>query len=187
MATERIPSAVEKPFRKALGHAIRNEFDEFRETLLALDDQQVQAALGLCSYVAGFVAIDVSGRQWPNERDQRGIAERATKGGNAREFGLTSEESHAYLTRVALGSDSLESVFPATAESNKDAVTLSFVIAGHTLTAFCPADLEWPEYLTVLEEMYEASAETNLALLPALMLRSRRLGSPRAFGKVRSS
>jgi hypothetical protein len=63
MTTDRIPDAIEKPFRKALGHAIRNEFSDFRKTLRTLDDQQVSVYLGLCAYIAGFVAIDVSGRQ----------------------------------------------------------------------------------------------------------------------------
>jgi hypothetical protein len=187
MNPERIPPAIEKPFRKALGHAIRNELDEFREALLALGDEQVLACLSLCAYVTGFVAIDVSGGQWPNEHNRSGIAERATKGVKAREFGLTPEESYAYLVRVALGFEPLDTVFPATTEGNKDAVTLSFVIAGHIMTAFCPVDLEWWEYLTIMEEAYEASASASLALLPALMLRSRRLGSPRVLGGNRDA
>lgn len=97
---------------------------------------------------------------------------------------LTAEESRACLTRVALGSGPLDSFFPAVRDGSKDTVTLSFVIAGHLLTAFCPADLEWSGYLTVLEKMYGAAAGMNPALLPALMLRSVLLGSPCAFGTV---
>ena len=63
----RISHDIEKPFREALGHAIRNELEEMREALLRLTDEQIASCLNLCAFVAGYVAIDVCGRQWPNE------------------------------------------------------------------------------------------------------------------------
>ena len=41
---------------------------------------------------------------------------------------------------------------------------------------------EWWEYLNRIEEATEAALATDLDLLPALMLRSRRLTSPGATG-----
>lgn len=177
-----IPPAIEKPFRKALGHAIRNEFDDFRQTMLGLTNEQAAVCLYLCQYVAGFVAIDVCGRQWPDEDNRRGIANATTESANAREFGLTQQESYDYLVRVALGFEPLDSVFPLADGGNKDAATLSFVITGQLLLSFHPADMKWWDYLTIIEEIYEASATADLAMLPALILRSRRMGSPRDFG-----
>lgn len=62
----------------------------------------------------------------------------------------------------------------------EDAATLSFVITGHLLVAFRKAEEHWWEYLNRIEEAMEAALATDLDLLPALMLRSRRLSSPGA-------
>jgi hypothetical protein len=176
MTIPRISHDIEKPFRKALGHAIRNEHEEMRQTLLRLTDEQVASCLNLCAIVAGYVAIDVCGRQWPNEANLRVIAKAATEPTFAREFGLGAEDSYAYVKRVALGSEPLDTVFP----SLGDGATLSFVITGHLLAAFGRDNEEWWEYLTRIEEVYEAASAVDLDLLPALMLRSRRLTAPGA-------
>jgi hypothetical protein len=176
MTIPRISHDIEKPFRKALGHAIRNEHEEMRETLLRLTDEQVASCLNLCAIVAGYVAIDVCGRQWPNEANLRVIAKAATEPTFAREFGLKVEDSYAYVKRVSLGFEPLDTVFP----SLGDGATLSFVITGHLLAAFGRDEEEWWEYLSRIEEVYEVAQAADLDLLPALMLRSRRLGSPGA-------
>jgi hypothetical protein len=171
MEIERIFPGLEKPFRQALGHAMRNEIEDMRRTLAELSQEQVMACLGLCLFVAGYVAIEVCGRLWPDEDNLRKIAERTTKSTNAREFGLKAENAYAYLKRAALRLEPLDDVFP----SMENAVTLSFVITGHIVTAYCPADMEWWEYLNKIEDILEASEAADLGLLPALMLRSRRL------------
>jgi hypothetical protein len=178
MTIDRISPETEKPFRKALGHAIRNEFEEMRETLLSLTDEQIVTCLGLCALVSGYVAIDACGRQWPDEDNLRRIAEATTTGTYAREFGLRVQDSYDYVKRVALRSEQLDKVFP----SPENAATLSFVISGHLLGAFRPASQHWWEYLNRIEEAMEAALATDLDLLPALMLRSRRLTSPGASG-----
>ena len=58
--------------------------------------------------------------------------------------------------------------------------TLSFVITGRLLVAFRPAEQHWWEYLNKIEEAMEVALAADLDLLPALMLRSRRLTSPSA-------
>jgi hypothetical protein len=182
---ERIPTAVEKPFRKALGHAIRNEIGDLTETLLALTDEQVTACLNLCVFAAGFVAIDACGRQWPNEKNRHALAQATTRSTHAREFGLSEQESYDYLVRVVLGSEQLDSVFSSADDGDHDAVTLSFVITGQLLLAFGSAETNWWDYLDIIEGVYEVTAVADLALLPGLMLRSRKLGSPRVFGEIK--
>ena len=176
MTIPRISTDIEKPFRKALGHALRNELDEMREGLLRLTDEQVASCLSLCAFVSGYVAIDVCGRQWPDEDNLRGIAEETTTSSNARVFGLKAEDSYAYVKRVALRGERLDAVLSPV----EDAATLSFVITGHLLVAFSKAEEDWWEYLNRIEEASEAALATDFDLLPALMLRSRRLASPGA-------
>jgi hypothetical protein len=187
MQAERIPTTLEKPFRKALGHAIRNQMEDLHGVMLALTDEQVIACLNLCAFAAGFVVIDVCGREWPDDDSLHGIARAATKSTNAREFELTQQETHDYLVRVVLGSEPIDSVFPPVDERNHDAVTLSFVITGQLLLSFHPAEIKWWDYLDIIENVYEITAVADLALLPGLMLRSRRLGSPRTFGDTKGA
>jgi hypothetical protein len=176
MTIPRISPDIEKPFRKALGHAIRNEFEEMRQVLIRLSEEQIAYCLSLCVHVSGYIAIDVCGRQWPNEVNLHVIAEAATESTFARQSGLKAEDSYAFVKRVALGFESLDKVFP----SPEGAAILSFAITGHLLAAFGREDEDWWEYLNKIEEVYEVAQAADLDLLPALMLRSRRLTSPGA-------
>jgi hypothetical protein len=180
MTIPRITPDIEKPFRKALGHAIRNEHEEMWQVLRGLSQEEFVSCLSLCVHVSGHVAIDVCGRQWPNEANLRVIAEAATESTFAREFGLKAEDSYAYMKRVVLGFEPIDKVFP----SPEDAVTLSFTITGHLLGAFHLAEEEWWEYLNRIEEAYEVAKAADLDLLPALMLRARRIASPGESGAV---
>jgi hypothetical protein len=176
MTIPRLSPDIEKPFRDALGHAIRNEIDEMHEGLLRLTDEQIASCLSLCAFTSGYVAIDVCGRQWPDEDNLRRLGEATTKSNNARAFGLKAEDSYAYVKRVALRGEPLDTVL----SPPEDAATLSFVITGRLLVAFRTADQHWWEYLNKIEEATEAALAADLDLLPALMLRARRLTSPGA-------
>lgn len=180
MTTPRISTDIEKPFRDALGRAIRNEIEQMHEGLLRLTDEQIISCLGLCAFVAGYVAINACGRQWPDEDNLRRLAEGATTSNNARAFGLKAEDSYAYVKRVALRGEPVDTVL----SPPWDAGTLSFVITGHLIVAFGTVDQHWWEYLNKIEAAYEAALATDLDLLPALMLRSRRLTSPGASDAV---
>ena len=173
MTIPRISPDIEKPFRDAVAHAMRNEHEEMREVLSRLTEEQIASCLSLCVHVSGYVAIDACGRQWPDEDNLRRIAEETTTATKAREFGLNAQDSYDYVKRVALRAEPLDRVFP----SPEDAATLSFVITGHLLVAFGPATEHWWEYLNRIEEAYEAAQATDLDLLPALILRARRLTS----------
>ncbi|MGH3246807.1 MAG: hypothetical protein ACRDOI_11430 [Trebonia sp.] len=172
----RIGADIEKPFRDALEHALRNEHEEMFEVLLRLNDEQIASCLDLCATVSGYIAIDVCGRQWPDEDNLRRIGEATTESSNARAFGLKAEDSYAYVKRVALRGEPLNTVLSPLA----DAATLSFVITGHLLVAFRPADQHWWEYLNKIETAYEAAQTVDLDLLPALILRPHRPTPPSA-------
>lgn len=45
-----------------------------------LPDEELIACIGLCVMTAGYIAIDVCGREWPGEENLRKIAHAATKG-----------------------------------------------------------------------------------------------------------
>lgn len=64
----RISPGIEKPFRDALCHAIRNEIIEMHEGLLQLTSEQIFSCIDPCAFVAGYIAIDVSGTRWIAER-----------------------------------------------------------------------------------------------------------------------
>jgi len=170
----RLSRDIEKPFRDALGHAIRNEIDEMEEELLNLTDEQIFSCLTLCVHVTGYIAIDVCGKQWPDEDNLRRLGKAAPKSNNARAFGLKEEDAYAYVKRVVLGGERLDLVF----SPPEHAATLSFVITGHLVVAFSKGYDHWWEYLNRIEEAYEVAQVTDLALLPALMLRARRPTSP---------
>lgn len=172
----RTPPRIEKPFRHALGHAIRNEFDDFRDTLGDLPDEELMGCMGLCVFTAGYVAISVCGREWPDEDNLRDIAKATTKSSFARSFGLSADDSYAYIKRVALQFEPLDQVFPDArfdAEEQRDPLVLAFKITGHLLTAYCPEELEWPQFLDKIEEANEIAAAMNLDVLPGMMLRAR--------------
>lgn len=173
MEIEQIPPSIEKPFRKALGHAIRNEFDEFRETLGNLPELDLIACVGLCIFTAGYVAVDVCGREWPGERNLRKIAEATTESSFARSFGLSADDSYVYIKRVALQFEPLDEVFPD-AQEDRDAILLTFKITGHLLTTYFPEGTHWFQFLDKIEQVYELSEISNLDVLPGMMLRARR-------------
>jgi hypothetical protein len=114
--------------------------------------------------------------KWPIEDNLRRLAEETTTSNNARAFGLKAEDSYAYVKRVALRGEPLNAVLSPI----EDAATLSFAITGHLLVSFSTDDRHWWEYLNRIEEATEAALAADLDLLPALMLRSRRLTSPGA-------
>lgn len=99
------------------------------------------------------------------------------KGSFARSFGLSADDSYAYVKRAALQFVPLDRVFPGAkfdGEDNQDSVLLTFKITGHLLVAYCPRELEWWEFLGKIEQAYEIAQVADLDVLPAMMLRARR-------------
>lgn len=180
MTIPQLSKNIEKPFRYALGHAARGEYDQLTSGLTALDEEVRSAATGLCILVAGYNALRICRGQWPDEPNLREMAEgTATVGTRAREAGLREEEVYAFLTRVCLRFEPPLDVFSN--EDEQATIERIFIITAHFMATYCPRELSIWELLDQIEESLEIASALDLAVLPALMLRSRReamLGQP---------
>jgi hypothetical protein len=163
---------IEKPFRKSLGHALRNEIDQLHEGLALLTEEQIGFCVKLCAYVSGHVAIDACGKQWPDPDNLRQLGKAATESANAEAFGLKEEDAYAYVKRVALRGEPLNTVL----SPPKAAITLSFYITAQLIAEFSGDYDHWWDYLDVIETAWETAQATDPNLLPSLMLRSYRDG-----------
>jgi hypothetical protein len=170
MEVKRIQPAVEDIFRRVLGHSARAESELVFGLLEGLDGEQLATCTALCAFVAGYTAIDVVGREWPNEESLRKIAKGTVKTSNAQKLGLTEQDVYDFVARVSLRFEPIEEVFPDPGRM----VSLPFYVTAHILGAFGPIEEEWWEFLDMIEAMYEMSENSDLKLAPALMLRARR-------------
>ena len=161
MATDR---KVEQATRTMLGHAIRHELDELAALMRTAENEtQVGSAL-LCLMTSAYIAIEASER-WPTDADLREIAKNAARPVTRLDIG--EQEIYAYLSRVALGSETPGDVFPA-----QSAVTIPLYATANLLVAFRPHDEDWQEYLDQIWVATDAADRTSLAVLPALMFRA---------------
>jgi hypothetical protein len=165
---------IEKPFRAALGYAIRNEFDDLKDLLLGLDDDTIRACLSLCAAAAGYTVHDVCDFTLPDEANLRHIAQQSTRSNFARAFGLKSQDVYDYIKRVVFGLERLDLVF---ADAD-DYIILAFKMTGHILGAYHPENLSIWEYLNRIEDMTEVAAAADMNVMPALILRLQWHGRP---------
>jgi hypothetical protein len=168
--TQVLYSDVEAPFRKALGHAARAEVEELESLLLSLTSEQVAACVSLCTVAAGYTAIDVVGREWPNEENLRIMARETTTSDNAKKLGFSEQEVYDFVTRVSLRFEPINEVFA----NPEQMLVLPFYITAHLLISFHPADGKWWDFLDKIAAMFEVAEAAELDLTPALMLRARR-------------
>jgi hypothetical protein len=166
----RIDPRIEKPARDMLGHAVRGELEQMAGVAQAIGDQRLQECLGLYLRVAAYIAIDVCGQRWPSDADLRKIAKNMA--GVQMDFDLQEADVYDYLARAALGFEPLIQVFP---EAESAAVPI--LATATLLVSYRRNDEDWWEYLEMIEGTLEAAAATDLSVLPALLLRSRRAGS----------
>ena len=173
-----IEPEVEKPTRTMLSHVITGKLEEVGKVFEAVDSQERQLeCIGLCVAVAGYIAIDVCGNQWPTDASLQTIAkdtaETAWGSETRRPLELTSTEIYNYLKRSALRFEPLDRVF----SPDSDALALPVLITACLLLTFCPTEKEWWEYLDVIEDAIETASGIDMSVLPAMMLRSRRPGT----------
>lgn len=166
----RIPRDVEDAIRDLLGHAARGESQEFSDLLSSLPVEHITMGIALCQFAVGYAAIDVVGREWPNEDNLRAIAKHAITSDNARKAGLTEQQVYDFVARASLLFEPLEKVFP----DGMQMTTLPFYITVFVLIGFHPKGMKWWTWLDRLEEMYELAANGDLDVTPAFMLRARR-------------
>jgi hypothetical protein len=165
-----IDPKVEQPTRTMLGHAIRHELDELADVISSLDDKKLAACVPLWVFASAYIAIDVSGR-WPTDADLRDIAARAAK--SLTRLDISDQEIYEYLSRVALGPQRLDEVFP-----QGEIATNPLYATANLLSKFTPEEKEWWEYLDQIWDAAETADRTPLAVLPALMLRARSAQTP---------
>jgi hypothetical protein len=115
---------------------------------------------------AAYVAVDVAGR-WPTDADVRKIARLVSERGT--EIPLDQQDVYDYLVGAALAFKSLPQAFG----DDLAAATLPIFITGTLLFAFRAEGKEWWDYLDQIWAAYEQAEALDLAVLPALQVRSR--------------
>src|SRR5260370_19722794 len=103
-----IDSKIEEPTRQMLSHAITHELPELAAAIHAAGDKTFLAAIDLCVFAAGYVAIDVCER-WPTDVDLREIARRAAQ--SVTKLDISEDEIFTFLSRVVLGPVPLDAIF----------------------------------------------------------------------------
>jgi hypothetical protein len=158
---------IERPTRTMLCHAIRGEADDLAALIQAGGAETLQSVIDLCTFAAGYIAIEVTGMRWPSERMLRKIANCASK--SMTQLAITEEEIYEFLARVALGKESADDVFPV------DCVGVVPLYATATLLlTFFPEGKHWTDYFDQIEDAAAISEKIGPTVLPALMLRVRK-------------
>jgi hypothetical protein len=165
-----IDPKIEKPARDMLGHAVRGELEQMAGVAQAIGDERFQECLGLYLRVAAYVAIDVCGQQWPSDAEVRKIAKNMA--GVQMEFDLREANVYDYLARAALGFEPLIRVIPEV-----ESAAVPILVTATLLVSYRHKSQDWWDYLEMIERALEAAAATDLSVLPALLLRSRRAAS----------
>lgn len=167
-----IDRKVEQATRTMLGHVIRHELDDLTALRQTLENDTLLGGISLCSLASAYIAIEASER-WPTDADLRETAKLASSP-LAAELDISEQEIHEYLSRVALGPEKLDDVFPG-----KDLVTIPLYATANLLLGFHPRDKHWWEYLDQIWQATEAADRTSLTVLPALMSRAYRESATR--------
>jgi hypothetical protein len=157
---------VEQSARQMLGHAIRHELDELAALIRAVGDETFLAAIDLCVFAAGYIAIDVCER-WPTDADLRDLARRAEQ--SVTQLDITKEQVYELVSRVALGNEMLNDIFDV-----QGVGTIPLYTTANLLLKFHSREMKWWEYLDQIWNAVQATAALGPAELPALMLRVRK-------------
>lgn len=166
----RIDPKVEQPTRTMLGHAIRGELDELATTIRGLGNgRRFAECIGLSVAIAGYIAVDVLGPNWPGEAGLRRMAEHAAN--SEIDFQLDEVQVYDYLNKSAVGFQPLDRVFATTDEMT----SLPIVMTASLMLAFCPREQEVWDYLTDIEEALELSDSVKPSALPAMIIRAHRI------------
>jgi hypothetical protein len=164
----RIDPKIEKPTRDMLTHAIRGEFEQMGDVAQSIGDERFQQCLALCLRTAAYIAIDVCGQRWPSDAELREIAQNMA--GVEMDFDLGEPDVYDYLARSALGFEPLIQVFP----EQQAAASVPIFATATLLVSYRAHGTDWWDYLETIEGALEAASASELSVLPALILRSRR-------------
>jgi hypothetical protein len=173
--TRVIDPKVEQQTREMLGHAIRGELPDLAALIQAVGDEAYRHVIGLCLVAAAYVAVDTSER-WPTEADVQEISRIVASKETV--YDLEQEEVHDYLSRAALGFESLEVALGGI----EAAATLPVLITGSLVFRFCPRGKEWWEYLDQIWSAILTSENLDESVVPAVQVRAHRTQILKARG-----
>jgi hypothetical protein len=159
-----IDPRIEQSTRTMLGHAMRHELEGLDAVIVAEGDAAVHGVIGLCVVASGYISIDVC-EQWPTEVDLREIAASVAKA--TTRLGIQESDIYGFLSRVALGDEKFEDVYPV-----PKARVLPVLILANLLATFRPLEKQWWEYLDQIWGATESAERIHIAVLPALMHRA---------------
>lgn len=157
---------VEVPTRNMLGHAMRGELEEIPPIVQSLGDEGLRRSLSLCVLIAGYIAIDVCGSQWPSDAALHRMAEKAVQAET--ELNINESQVYDYLARTALRFEPLDKVFP----EPSDAALAPILITASLLLTFTPKGKDQWSWLDEIETATGAAAEMKPYMYPAVILRS---------------
>ena len=163
-----IDPKIEDPTRTMLGQAIRGELHELNEMIDTIGDVYGMV-IAYCALAAAYIAIDLSER-WPTEGDVREMARHAAT--TSRHYELSQQDIYDYISRIALGGEDINDIFP---DADVD-IKLPVLITARLLVAFrAPREMGLWEYLDTIWNALNAVEHTDLSILPALMLQSHKV------------
>jgi hypothetical protein len=165
----RISTKAEKALREAIDNVAHAEADHIEASLARLDEMERTEALGLAIMVAGYVIVDACGTQWPTDASVRRIAESlATGGTTAKRLQLDAAQIYAYLSRVVLGSGSVEDVIPDEPMFTR----IPVIVAQRAIVGYSPKEMGIWDYLDQIESAIEVAWALNAVVLPAAVMRA---------------
>jgi hypothetical protein len=162
-----IESKPDEVARELLGHAIGGELDEYAAIVRDLGEREYLDASDVCTRVAGYIAVDICGQEWPSQVDLLRIAQIMARADM--KFTLDETEVYDYLALSALGFESLLDVFPDMAKAG----TIPFFVTAALLVAYHPEGMHWWEYLDVIEKALAEATPLAPETLPAVVLQAR--------------
>jgi hypothetical protein len=162
-----IDAKADEVARELLGHAIGGELDEYAAIVRGMGEREILAASALCDRVAGYIAVDICGQEWPTQVDLMRIAQIMAKADM--KFALDETEVYDYLALGALGFQPLLDVFPDMAKAG----TIPFFVTAALLVAYHPDGKQWREYLEIIERALAEATPLPPETLPAVVLHAR--------------
>jgi hypothetical protein len=161
-----IDPTIEQPTREMLRHAFDGELDELAILIQSVGADQYRRVLGMCLATAAYIAVDVSDGRWPTDDEVREIARHVEE--HEAELPLDRADVYEYLEDAALGFRPL----PQALNGDVTDAALPVLITASMLFTFRPQDQGWETYLDQIWSAYEIAQNVELAVLPALQVRT---------------
>lgn len=163
-----IDPKIENPIRTMLGQAIRGELRELDQLIDKVGDETYGTGIEYCILAAAYIAINLTGR-WPRDADVREIARHTAS--SSTDYELRQQDVYDYISRMALAGEPITDVFPG---DDVD-VKMPVLITAQMLLAFrAPRGMDLSEYLDTIWNAFNVAADSDMSILPALLIRQKR-------------